>query len=206
MAPFQPIIPGMPLPPAGGCGTYNNCGGGGGGSGSIPPPATTLTPPPPPTVPVDIKKFLSCLNTAQPASLKVYAQNVFSSFPGHAFISITQGNNVMVFGFYPKNGFPQNISGPSTFADDSGHAYTHSWNVGTISPIQLQQIIATSHAYSSYNYDLTFTNCADFALTALSNAGINTNTNGVDTPDTVAALIGGLPQSGTAPASHRTCN
>lgn len=205
LAAFEPTIPGMPLPPSGGCGTYNNCGGGGGG-GITAPPASTPPPPPPPKTPVDIKKFLSCLNINQSANLKIYAQTMSSSPPGHAFISITQGNNVMVFGFYPANGFPQNINGPSTFADDGGHAFTHSWNVGTISPTQLQQIIAVTHAYSSYSYDVGFTNCADFTLTALSYAGINTNTNGIDTPNTVADLIGGLPTNGTAPSTNRTCN
>ncbi|OCK53181.1 hypothetical protein BA768_01100 [Chryseobacterium sp. CBo1] len=207
LAPFEPTIPGMPLPPIGGCTTYNNCGGGGGGGGGIStPPVSTSQPPPPPKTPVDIKKFLSCLNINQPANLKVYAQTMASSPPGHAFISITQGSNVMVFGFYPQSGFPSNINGPSTFADDSGHAYTHSWNIGTISPTQLQLIIAQAHLYSTYNYDLGFSNCADFALSAISLAGVNTNNNGIDTPDTVSSLIGGLPQPGTAPTSNRTCN
>lgn len=210
LAPTEPFNPGFPLPPSGGCGVYNNCGGSGGGGGggsSIPPPTNTITPPPPPEKPIaDIKKFLSCLNINQSANLKVYAQTMQSSPPGHAFISITQGNNIMVFGFYPSNGFPQNINGPSTFANDGGHAFTHSWNIGTISPIQLQQIIAVAHAYSSYTYDVSFTNCADFTLTALSYAGISTNTNGIDTPNTVANLIGGSPTNGTAPSTNRTCN
>lgn len=206
LAPFEPTIPGMPLPPGGGCGTYNNCGGGGGGTGTIPPPTNAPNPPPPPNTPVDIKKFLSCLNITQPANLKVYAQTISSSPPGHAFISITQGSNVMVFGYYPKNGFPQNITGPGTLADDSGHAYTHSWNVGTISPTQLQQIIAASIAYSGYIYDVGFNNCADFTLHTLTYAGINTNTIGLDTPNTVANLIGGTPTNGTAPSTNRTCD
>lgn len=208
LAPIEPFNPSFPFPPSGGGGVYINCGGGGGGGGSsIPPPANTITPPPPPEKPIDIKKFLSCLNITQPANLTVYAEKVDATNynVGHAFISITQGNNTMVFGFYPKNGILGSLNGPGTFGDNGGSPYTHSWNVGTITPTQLQQLIAASYAYSSYTYDLTFNNCADFALTALSYAGINTNTNGFDTPNTVAGIIGGSPTNGTAPQTQRTC-
>lgn len=209
--PLKPVFNEAPVLP-GECEMYGYCNGGGssggsgGGSGGGNTPV--LPPPPPPNVAIsDLKDYLKCLNITQPANLKVYAQQMFGgNGVGHAFISITQGNNTMTFGFYPKNGLPQSITGPGIFGDDSGHAYTHSWNVGTISPTQLQQIIAASVAYSGYTYDVGFNNCADFTLNVLSYAGVSTNTSGIDTPTTVANLIGGLPQSGTAPATQRTCN
>lgn len=37
-------------------------------------------------------------------------------------------------------------------------------------------------------------------------AGVNTNTLDIQTPDTVANLIGGLPKPGTAPVTNNTCN
>lgn len=187
----------------GGNGDFND-GGGGIGTGT---PTAPVIPPPPPNIPIkDIKKFLNCLDISKSAKLAVYAQKILSSFPGHAFISITQGNNTMTFGFYPKYGLPSSISGTGIFGDDSGHDYTHSWNVGDISPTQLQNIIATSIAYSTSTYDIGFNNCADFTLTVLGYAGVNTNTFDVQTPDTVANLIGGLPKPGTAPVTNKTCN
>ncbi|HCA09934.1 hypothetical protein [Chryseobacterium sp.] len=111
----------------------------------------------------------------------------------------------MTYGFYPKNEFPYNLNGTGTFGDDSGHPYTHSWNVGTISSTQLQQIIATSLAFSSSTYDVNLNNCADFTLHSLNYAGVSVNTAGFDTPNTVASLIGGLPKQGTGPITKKTC-
>ncbi|WP_445431676.1 hypothetical protein [Chryseobacterium indoltheticum] len=207
LAPTEPFNPSFPLPPSGGCAVYNNCGGGGGGGGgTVAPPTNTIPPPPPPEIPVDIQEFLSCLIVNEPANLTVFAEDMFGgNGVGHAFISITQGNNTMTFGFYPKNSGVQSFVGPSTFADDSGHHYTHSLNMGTISPAQLQQIISTSYMYSTYYYDLSFTNCSDFALATMAIAGFNTNLAGIDTPNTVAGLIGGTPVSANAPQTNRSC-
>lgn len=189
----------------GGGGSGGSSGGGGGGGGGGGTPA--LPPPPPPTVSIsDLDNYLSCLNITQSADLTVYAEEMYGGHGvGHAFISIKQGNNVMTYGFYPKYGFPSNAYGTGIFGDDGGHGYTHSWNVGTISPTQLQQIIAASKAYSASIYDVAFNNCADFTLSMLEYAGVNTNAAGIDTPNTVARLIGGTPKPGTAPASKRTC-
>lgn len=188
-----------------GGGGSGSSGGSGGGGGGIPVVSTT---PPPPNIAIkDIKDFLSCLDISKSANLTVYAQRMGKgNGVGHAFISITQGSNTMTFGFYPKEGFPYNANGPSSFGDDSGHAYTHSLNVGTISPTQLQLIIATSIAFSPSIYDVNLNNCADFTLHALGYAGVNTNTAGLDTPNTVANLIvnnNGNTNQGNAPKTKR---
>lgn len=77
--------------------------------------------PPPPEIPItDMVKFLSCFNINQSANLTVYAQKMFGgNGVGHAFISITQGNNTMTYGFYPKLDFPSNTNGPGIFGNDS---------------------------------------------------------------------------------------
>lgn len=89
-----------------GGGGYTGTGGTGtqgGGGGSI---AGTLTMPPPPETPIsDMKKFLSCFDKNQSANLTVYAEKTTTTSPGHAFIEIKQGNNTMIFGFYPKTLF-----------------------------------------------------------------------------------------------------
>ncbi|MDR2832412.1 MAG: hypothetical protein LBV67_01705, partial [Streptococcaceae bacterium] len=147
-----------------------------------------LNVPPPDTAIQDMQKFLSCFNIALPANLTVYAQNYGDSKPGHAFISIYQGNDIMTFGFYPKYTLGS-LTGPGIFGDDSGHAYTYGWNLGTITPTQLQQIINTALQYSASLYDLGFHNCSDFTLDILNIAGVSNSSVGVDTPNTVSNLI-----------------
>lgn len=196
----------------GGCAVHNDCeedgpSGGGGGGGDNGDETNNVVMPPPPDAPItDIAKFLSCLNITQPANLKVFTQNMQSSFPGHAFISITQGNNTMTVGFYPKNPFPSTLNGPSTFGDDSNHPYDNNWNAGQISSLQLQQIIAQTIAFSHSNYGLNNNNCSDYVNYVLQIAGINTTAGGVDTPNSITGLFpSGRNVSGNAPQSNRTC-
>ncbi|PWN67098.1 hypothetical protein [Chryseobacterium oncorhynchi] len=190
----------------GGNGDY----GGDGGGGGIGTPTAPVFPPLPPDIPIkDIKKFLSCLDTSKPANLTVYAAKMFSSSkPGHAFISITQGNNTMTFGFYPENGFPLTVTGPGQMGDDSGHTYNNAWNVGNITPAQLQNIINAAGTYSNSIYDVGFNNCVDFTVAILNYAGINFTAIGVDTPTTFANSIQSSTTStnGTAPQTKRNCN
>ncbi|URM38215.1 hypothetical protein [Flavobacterium anhuiense] len=100
--------------------------------------------PPPPKLPIsDIKKFLSCLNTTASANLTVYAEktNLANANVGHAFISISQGNNVMIYGFYPENGYDKSFYGPGIMGENGEHAYDVSGNIGQITPQQLQKNI-----------------------------------------------------------------
>lgn len=181
-------------------------GSGGSGGGGVP----ALSPPPPPNISIEnMKEFLNCLDINKSANLTVYAEKMGKGHGvGHAFISITQGNNTMTFGFYPKTIFTGMIAGPGVFGNDGGHVYTHSWNVGNITPTQLQQIIATSIAYSNYNYDVAFNNCADFTLTVLNYANVQTTVSGVEHPNTVVEIINnnnGNTGTGNAPQTKRNC-
>lgn len=186
--------------PGGGSGSSGGSGGGGGGT-------PVFSPPPPPKLPIkDIKDFLSCLDTSKSANLTVYAQKMGNgNGVGHGFISITQGTNTMTFGFYPKIGFPLNAVGPSTFGDDGGHPYDYAWNVGNVTPAQLQNIITTSISYSNSIYDVGFNNCVDFAIGTLNNAGVNFTSIGPDTPTGLADIIKPLATStnGNAPQTKK---
>ncbi|WP_430809273.1 hypothetical protein [Chryseobacterium arthrosphaerae] len=186
--------------PGGGSGSSGGSGGGGG--------TPVFSPPPPPKLPIkDIKDFLSCLDTSKSANLTVYAQKFGTDKPGHAFVSITQGTNTMTFGFYPKKGFPLNAVGPSTFGDDGGHPYDYAWNVGNVTPAQLQNIITTSISYSNSIYDVGFNNCVDFTIGTLNNAGVNFTSIGPDTPTTFSNSIeyGATSKNGNAPQTKRNC-
>lgn len=182
----------------------NTSSGGGGGTST----STGLIMPPPPETPIaNMKEYLKCFDKSKPASLTVYAQTTASSFPGHTFISIKQGDNIMTFGFYPKSGFPANLSGPGVMGDDSGHSYTVATNYGDISAKQLKSIIDIFVAYSATNYNLATNNCANPVFDALNIIGV-TNSSGVTMPDALYNLISPLSSSknGNAPKTKRTCN
>ncbi|MBT2563405.1 hypothetical protein J7E50_01315 [Pedobacter sp. ISL-68] len=178
-------------------------GGGAGDSGT-----TSMTMPPPPAIPItDIKKFLSCFDKSKSASLTVYAEKIATSFPGHAFISIKQGSNTMVLGFYPKESFPSTVSGPGVMGENGEHAYNAATNYGDISSEKLQKIIDTAIKFSSSNYILTNNNCANFALEVLRILGV-TDITGICTPDNIYDLIKPYATStnGKAPKTQRTCD
>lgn len=191
---------------------YDGSGGGGGGSSTDTPPAGMVMPPPPDKPIVDIKKFLSCFDQSKPANLTVYAQNMFPSFPGHAFITIQQGDNTMTFGFYPKYGDINKLSGMGIMGEDSKHPYDQGLNVGTISPGQLQNIISRANDFASTRYDLAVRNCADFAREVLYIAnvpGSNWDWNW-STPTDITKIINaqksGVMGKGESPATQRSCN
>jgi hypothetical protein len=171
----------------------------------------TLVMPLPPEISIaDIKKFLSCLNASANAYLTVYAEsiNIADKNVGHAFISISQGNNTMVFGYYPKNGNLKSLTGPGIMGENGEHRYDVSANMGQISPQQLQKIISLSVDYQNSYYDLGTNNCSDFATDVLNIAGVSTS-GWIDTPNTVAAILSALPnhtsKSNYAPKTQRTC-
>jgi hypothetical protein len=166
--------------------------------------------PPPPDIPIaDIIKFLSCLNTSASANLSVFAErmNILDKNVGHAFISISQGNNTMVFGYYPQNGNLKSLTGPGIMGENGGHYYDVSATMG-ISGVQLQQIINLSQNYQNADYDLSFNNCSDFATQVLNITGVST-TGFLDTPNTVADILLKLPNhtsnANYAPKTKRTC-
>lgn len=185
----------------------DNGGGGssGGDSGSATEPVAVM--PPPPKKPIaDMEKFLSCFDKTQPANLTVYAEKIFSSFPGHAFISISQGNNTMIFGFYPRNNFPGILAGPGIMGDDSGHTYNGKWDIGNISSEKLQQIISLSVNYSRSDYDLTANNCADFTGDVLRTVGVTINARNVSTPNSIYNLMPASSKTaGRVSSTQRNC-
>jgi hypothetical protein len=166
--------------------------------------------PPPPEIPIaDIKNFLSCLNTSVSANLTVFAERMGNdNGVGHAFISISQGNNTMVFGYYPKKGGAFSLTGSSIMGENGGHHYDVSANMGQVSSQQLQQIISLSVDYQDSYYDLGFNNCSDFATNILNIAGVSTS-GWIDTPNTVADILATLPnhiiKSNYTPKTKRTC-
>ena len=92
---------------------------------------------------------------------------------GHAFISITQGNNTNLYGYYPVSNWinPWNTTGTSVLGNDSNNPFSSSITT-TISGSQLQQIINASINFNS-TYNLNTYNCTDFAIEMGNLGGLN---------------------------------
>lgn len=204
-------VPKYPDEPSGGGGTGSS-GPGTGMSGGSSTYGGSMAMPPPPKNPInDIKKYLSCFDQTKSANLTVYAQNMLASPPGHAFITLQQGNNIMTFGFYPKDPYLNTLSGRGVMGEDGLHPYNQALNVGTISPAQLQNIISRAIDFASTRYDLAVRNCADFAREALNIAnvpGANWDSNWsrpTDIANIINAQKSGVTGKGEAPVTRRTC-
>lgn len=183
--------------------------GNGGGDENNDNSSENLVMPPPPDIPIiNLQKYLNCFNTNMGASITIYAEKMGNgNGVGHAFISISQGNNIMVFGFYPQN-VTSSLMGEGIMGENGGHHYNVSANLGAISSDKLQKIINLALNYDMRDYDLSFNNCSDFADDVMNIAGIQT-TGWIDTPNTVANILMTLPNhnlgSFYAPNTNRNC-
>jgi len=135
-----------------------------------------------PEVPInDISEFLDCFELNQPAQITIFVDQPISNFNivvnthsvGHAFIGITQGSNISIFGFYPNNNStsPWNTEAPQAFGDDSSHVFDVSLTIN-ITPTQLNNIINYTLNFTD-NYDLNDNNCTDFAIQIGNLGGLN---------------------------------
>ncbi|MCT4124522.1 hypothetical protein [Elizabethkingia anophelis] len=187
-------------------------GGGGGGDGTpilIPDVIEIIKPK---YYIKDLKKYLSCLNLSQPASLTVYAEKMGDGRGvGHAFISITQGDTRMTFGFYPDN--PDSWTQKSlhyygVMGDNSDSGYTHSKDYGQISPGQLKNIVDLALKFDSITYNILASNCSTFASDVMTIAGETNIAYIPATPNTVISRFGkeAKSQSGKGPSTKSACS
>jgi len=130
----------------------------------------------------DNKCFFSTVDLNKGATLTIYVDepnpgtgNVKKGLNvGHTFIGITQGENQYTYGFYPNvPGYKTvtNDNFPSVLGKDDRH--TFSVSVSTeISPEQLQKIIELSQKSYGRQYNLSYSNCTDFAISVANLANI----------------------------------
>ncbi|MBO0322516.1 hypothetical protein J0X14_09415 [Muricauda sp. CAU 1633] len=136
----------------------------------------------------DIRDYLKCFDINKSAKITIYADqpkpnssdayiNVGSIFRpqyvvGHTFVSIEQGGNTSVFGFYPDGDpDPFNRSMPGIFGNDQREVYDVSIS-RTVSGSTLQRILNTTYNYTNSQYDLNTKNCTDFGITIGNIAGL----------------------------------
>jgi hypothetical protein len=132
----------------------------------------------------DIRQYLKCFDTNQPATLTVYARqpvlgtNDTYTFHGikpdvgHAFISITQNGTTRVFGFYPTSPISFMIDAPGMWGDNSQIPYTGSASA-RINAGNLWSLMQYIYSLEGKDYKLATFNCTDFAINAAQAAGIN---------------------------------
>ena len=93
---------------------------------------------------------------------------------GHTFIGITQGENQYTYGFYPNVPGIRTIGNndvSSVLGKDDRHTFSVSFST-EISPEQLQKIIELSQKSYARQYNLSSSNCTDFAISVAKLAGI----------------------------------
>jgi len=130
----------------------------------------------------DNKCFFSTVDLNKGATLTIYVDepnpgtgNVKKGLNvGHTFIGITQGQNQYTYGFYPNVPGIRTIGNgnfPSVLGKDDRHTFSVSFSA-EISPEQLQKIIDLSKKSYGRQYNLSYSNCTDFAISVANLANI----------------------------------
>ena len=169
-------------------GECTNCGGGGGsnvGAGMAKEEEKKEEAPVPdrPDHPISNNKcFFSTVDLNKGATLTIYVDEpkpgtgevVKWINVGHTFIGITQGQNQYTYGFYPNVPGIRTIGNgnfPSVLGKDDGHTFSVSFSA-EISPEQLQKIVELSQKSYGRQYNLSYSNCTDFAISVANLANI----------------------------------
>lgn len=130
----------------------------------------------------NIVNFLKCLNVNSSAKLTIYCNQPIpnssashdGTFVGHTFISIQQGGQTKVIGFYPQSNWisPINSSSAGVYGNDSGEDFNVSVSKD-ISASQLQSIMNYIYNSAGSTYNLNTYNCTDFGIAVGNKANMN---------------------------------
>ena len=130
----------------------------------------------------DNKCFFSTVDLNKGATLTIYVDepnpgtgNVKKWINvGHTFIGITQGEKQYTYGFYPNVPGYRTIGNndvSSILGKDDRHTFSVSFST-EISPEQLQKIVELSEKSYERQYNLSYSNCTDFAISVAKLANI----------------------------------
>lgn len=206
----------------GGSGNFSGFNGGSSPGGSPAP-----VPLPAPDTPVENPEdYLDCVDLNIGAKLTVYVDQPIFNSPmlvsprggvGHCFIGITQGDNVSILGFYPKESGKDGTNSPSTLGDNSNTDVDVSISIN-ITPAQLKLIHMYILNSNNTNYDLKYYNCTDFVIEIAFLAGLtlpDTHNSYASNPALLGQEIRNMRieenvsrnvLSSKSPANNKTCN
>ena len=130
----------------------------------------------------DNKCFFSTVDLNKGATLTIYVDepnpgtgNVKKWINvGHTFIGITQGENQYTYGFYPNVPGYRTIGNndvSSVLGRDEGQTVSVAVSA-EVTPEQLQRIIEVSQKSYARQYNLSYSNCTDFAISVANLANI----------------------------------
>lgn len=138
----------------------------------------------------NINDYLECFDITQGATVTIYIDEpepgsgetwvtgwngiLPTAIVGHTFISITQGDNTSVLGYYPSTDAvtPSNPSDSGVYGNDSGESFSASITKN-INSTELELIINYIINNDSTTYNLNSNNCTDFGLAVADLAGLN---------------------------------
>lgn len=156
-------------------------------------------------------EFLLCIDIDAPASLTIYADQPIndSTFPvdietrnpGHAFISLSQNENTVVFGFYPKTKAKAALLDQGAIGNNQNDEYDASITTN-ITPEQLLKIIEYAIVKPAI-YNVNHFNCTDYAIKIGNLGGLNLPNcysplypgGGGSAPSILGEYIKSLPES-----------
>ncbi|QTE21781.1 hypothetical protein [Polaribacter cellanae] len=130
----------------------------------------------------NLEKFLGCLDKTKGATVTIYAKQPNPNKPstpatlengvGHAFITISQGEHRLSYGFYPEKGIGYFNATAGIMDRNENYPY-HVSVTKTISSSTLSNLIKVSLDYDTAEYELQAQNCTNFAISASRIIGLN---------------------------------
>lgn len=136
-----------------------------------------------PDIPIeDIVGYLSCFDKNSDAQITVYADQSDPNNPnsdywaslsvGHSFVTITQGNKTLSFGFYPESGVGYFSPSDGIMGNNENHDYDVSVSLSINSEI-LTAVIDHTIDFADSSYSLQSNNCTDFAIEVSNIVGLD---------------------------------
>ncbi len=119
----------------------------------------------------NMSDFLDCIDPSQNATLTIYADQPISgsNLPisssgdvGHAFVSISQNGNTVVFGFYPQQRAKAFLVADGSIHNNQGDSYDASMTMDISASILDDIINFVSTIPSTYNINVY--NCTDYVI------------------------------------------
>ncbi len=132
----------------------------------------------------NMEDYLKCLDKTKGATITIYAQQPNPNNPsapitksntvGHAFITISQGEHRLSYGFYPESGIGYFNATAGIMGRNDNEKY-HVSVTNSVSSSSLKKLIKLSLDYDTADYELQVQNCTNFAISSAIIIGLDIN-------------------------------